>query len=66
VCAITSIGLDHTALLGDTHAKIASEKAGILKKGVPYVLGPTLAAGEARAAIDQVAERADACAGGVI
>ncbi len=60
VCAITSIGLDHTALLGDTHAKIASEKAGILKRGVPYVLGPSLAAGEARAAIDQVAERAGA------
>ena len=35
VCAITNIGLDHTQILGDTHAKIAFEKAGILKPGVP-------------------------------
>ena len=34
-CAITSIGLDHTAILGDTIEKIAFEKAGIIKKGVP-------------------------------
>ena len=31
VCAITSIGLDHMTYLGDTVAKIASEKAGIIK-----------------------------------
>ncbi len=54
VCAITSIGLDHMALLGDTLDKIAREKAGILKKGVSFFLGPQLAAGEARAAIDEV------------
>lgn len=60
VCAISSIGLDHMALLGDTHAKIAAEKAGILKTGVPFVLGPTLAEGEARAAIDEVASRVGA------
>ena len=36
VCtAITSIGLDHREILGDTLEKIAAEKAGILKKGVP-------------------------------
>lgn len=35
---IASIGLDHTAILGDTLAKIAYEKAGILKKGVPAVI----------------------------
>lgn len=35
VCIITSISLDHTDILGDTIAKIASEKAGIIKKGVP-------------------------------
>lgn len=34
-CAITSIGLDHTAILGDTIEKIAFEKAGIIKKGAP-------------------------------
>lgn len=32
---ITGIALDHTAILGDTHEKIAAEKAGIIKKGVP-------------------------------
>ncbi len=36
VCTvITSIGLDHREILGDTLEKIAGEKAGILKKGVP-------------------------------
>ena len=37
--AITSIGLDHQEYLGDTLAAIAGEKAGILKSGVPCVLG---------------------------
>ncbi|MGD7018509.1 bifunctional folylpolyglutamate synthase/dihydrofolate synthase, partial [Bacillus altitudinis] len=32
---ITSIGLDHTAILGDTYEQIAFEKAGIIKSGVP-------------------------------
>ena len=36
---ITSIGLDHCALLGNTRAEIASEKAGIIKPGVPCVVG---------------------------
>ncbi len=36
---ITNIGMDHMALLGDTLAKIASEKAGIIKPGVPAVIG---------------------------
>ena len=40
VCAITSISLDHTATLGDTRAKIAFEKAGIIKSGVPVVVAP--------------------------
>src|SRR5262249_21982894 len=39
VCAITSIGLDHAELLGDTHVAVAFEKAGILKPGVPAVTG---------------------------
>lgn len=34
---ITSISLDHTAILGDTIEKIAKEKAGIIKSGVPVV-----------------------------
>ena len=39
VSIITGIDLDHTALLGDTTAKIAWEKAGIIKKGVPVIFG---------------------------
>ncbi len=38
VAAITNIGLDHTAILGDTLPAIAAEKAGILKGGSPCVL----------------------------
>lgn len=36
---ITNISFDHTQFLGDTLAKIAGEKAGIIKKGVPVVIG---------------------------
>ena len=36
---ITGIALDHTAILGDTVEKIAAEKAGIIKKGVPVIFG---------------------------
>ena len=40
VCAITSISLDHVATLGDTVEKIAFEKAGIIKPGVPVAAAP--------------------------
>ena len=36
---ITSIGLDHMEMLGDTKEKIAREKAGIIKKNTPIILG---------------------------
>ncbi len=36
---ITNIGMDHANLLGDTLAKIAGEKAGIIKPGTPVVVG---------------------------
>ena len=36
---VTGIALDHTAVLGDTVEKIAAEKAGIIKPGVPVVTG---------------------------
>ena len=39
LCIITRIGLDHCDWLGDTVEKIAAEKAGIIKSGVPVVLG---------------------------
>ncbi|MDQ3048918.1 MAG: bifunctional folylpolyglutamate synthase/dihydrofolate synthase [Bacteroidota bacterium] len=38
---ISNISFDHTALLGDTIEKIAAEKAGIIKSGVPVVIGET-------------------------
>jgi dihydrofolate synthase/folylpolyglutamate synthase len=38
--AITPVSLDHQAFLGDTIAAIAGEKAGILKPGVPAIIGP--------------------------
>lgn len=38
---ITNIGFDHTEFLGDTLAKIAGEKAGIIKPNVPCVIGET-------------------------
>lgn len=38
---ITNIGLDHTALLGNTLTKIATEKAGIIKPYIPVVIGQT-------------------------
>ena len=40
VCAITSLSLDHTSVLGSTIEAIASEKAGIIKPGVPVVSAP--------------------------
>ena len=36
-CVITSISLDHMQYLGDTVAKIAGEKAGIIVPGVPVI-----------------------------
>ena len=53
-CAITSIGLDHTAILGDTIEKIASEKAGIIKKGTPVFVYNDLQK-EALSVIEKVA-----------
>ena len=38
---ITNIGFDHTQFLGDTLEEIANEKAGIIKKNIPVVIGET-------------------------
>jgi dihydrofolate synthase/folylpolyglutamate synthase len=40
VSVITSLSYDHMAVLGDTLAKIAGEKAGIIKPGIPVVSSP--------------------------
>lgn len=55
---ITTIGLDHVALLGDTLESIAEQKAGIIKQGMPLVTGRI--APEALAVIDRIAEEKDA------
>ncbi|MBR5611809.1 MAG: bifunctional folylpolyglutamate synthase/dihydrofolate synthase [Bacteroidaceae bacterium] len=41
MCVITNISFDHVQFLGETLAKIASEKAGIIKPGIPVVIGET-------------------------
>lgn len=41
ISVITNIGMDHTAFLGNTLPSIASEKAGVIKPGVPVVVGET-------------------------
>lgn len=41
VSVITNIGLDHTQFLGNTLSQIAVEKAGVIKNGVPIVIGET-------------------------
>lgn len=56
VCSvITSIGLDHTELLGDTLEKIAGEKAGILKPGTPVFFSE--GAKESNCVIENTAEK---------
>lgn len=55
VTGITSIGLDHQNVLGETIEEIAAEKAGIIKEGVPIVCGTER--GPARDVIGKVARR---------
>ena len=51
---ITTIGLDHVVILGDSLEAIAEQKAGIIKQGVPLVTGRIVP--EALAVIDQIAK----------
>lgn len=53
VSVITNISFDHIGFLGDTMAKIAAEKAGIIKPGIPVVIGETTA--ETRPVFDETA-----------
>ena len=55
---ITNIALDHTQFLGNTLAEIASEKAGIIKQGVPVVIGE--ATPETRPVFEQKASEMNA------
>ena len=54
---IAKIGFDHMAILGDTLAKIAAEKAGIIKRGTALVLESQEK--EAMDVLNKAAERAD-------
>jgi len=58
VAVITSISLEHTDVLGDTIAEIATEKAGIIKPGCPVVISPQEP--EAAAVIEAVCHRQNA------
>lgn len=62
-CVITSISLEHTQYLGDSIEKIASEKAGIIKKGIPVVYDANQP--EASAVICRRAEEMGSAAYGV-
>lgn len=64
VSVITSIGMDHMAQLGDSVEKIAAEKAGIIKKDRPVVLGPQPFGGHIVANV--VRERAAECGAGPV
>ena len=55
---ITNIALDHTQFLGSTLAEIAAEKAGIIKRGVPVVIGE--ATPETRPVFEQKAREMEA------
>jgi dihydrofolate synthase/folylpolyglutamate synthase len=59
VSVITSIGLDHTEVLGDTIEEIAREKAGVIKPGVPIVVEEDIDPA-ARGVIEEIAARAGA------
>lgn len=54
VSVITNISLDHTALLGHTPAEIAREKGGIIKSGIPVVIGH--AEGDVRKVFAEIAK----------
>jgi dihydrofolate synthase/folylpolyglutamate synthase len=63
LCVITNIGWDHMNMLGNTLAAIAGEKAGIIKPGIPAVIGEvlpeTLPVFEAKKSITQIVYASD-------
>ncbi len=58
VSIITNISFDHVTFLGNTLAKIAGEKAGIIKKNIPVIIGETVA--ETRPVFEEKAKDIDA------
>ncbi len=62
---ITGIALDHTAILGDTIGKIAAEKAGIIKNGIPVLIGSATADKDKAEVECVIREHADMCGSAV-
>jgi len=60
-CLITNIGYDHQDILGETLPEIASEKAGIIKKGIPVTISEYQM--ETHSVFEQMAEE---CASDII
>ena len=58
ISVITNIGFDHTQFLGNTLNQIAAEKGGIIKRGVPVVIGETLP--ETKPVFERIASERDA------
>lgn len=58
LCVITNISKDHTQFLGNTLPEIAAEKAGIMKPGIPVVIGE--AEGDVKDVFDRVAAKTGA------
>lgn len=56
VVGITSLGLDHISLLGDTVEKIAAHKAGIMKLGVPAYTVPEQPGDSLQVLVDKALE----------
>lgn len=56
--AITRISMDHMQFLGDTLSAIAAEKAGIVKPGVPLVVGPQAAGVDGDAVLEVIGAKA--------
>lgn len=54
LCVITNISMDHQTYLGNSRAQIAREKAGIIKKGVPVLIGESDE--EVRPVFEEIAE----------
>ena len=54
LCVITNVSMDHQTYLGNSRAQIAREKAGIIKKGVPVLIGESDE--EVRPVFEEIAE----------
>ncbi|GAP02969.1 FolC family protein [Fructobacillus pseudoficulneus] len=66
VAVITTVALDHQAMLGNTVEEIAAQKAGIIKEGTITILGPNLPAGAQSVIVDQANQQRSPVQVGVV